>query len=363
MSNDIITTDLQSQSVDSALVELFELDLGNGTILFFHSGLDENLGTIKFHPVGEPAKNTNPSLVNEYEAMPIMMDGIEANSDGASNRPTLTVANVSSLFRGLLDDEDFGFEDLIGTRITRRQTFQKYLHGEVSEDAPFELPIRTYLIDRVSSETSVAVTFELAAPFDVSGIKIPNRIVVGKYCTWLYQGYDTANKGGCFWSADSKITYDGVEYEAFFDLDNRPLVSSTLSAPNWSAGTYDQDDFVTYDSKIWRSEVDSNTNTPGTGLFWKQVLTWSVWSSSTTYSVDNYVKYNDHIWRARLAGTNKEPKTNSLYWTRVDYCNKELSGCKARFQFKPTTGGYPSADKRTTQTLPFGAYPGSAKFK
>src|SRR6056300_1011246 len=128
MSNDIITTDLQSQSVESPLVELYELDLGNGTTLFFHSGLDENLVTVKFHPVGQPNSNTNPSLVNEYAAMPILMEGIEATSDGASNRPTLTVANVSSLFRGLLDDEEFGFEDLIGARITRRQTFAKYLH-------------------------------------------------------------------------------------------------------------------------------------------------------------------------------------------------------------------------------------------
>ena len=363
MSNNIITTDLQSQSVDSALVELYELDLGNGTILFFHPGLEENITTVKFHPVGQPG-----STPNEYLAMPIMMDGVEANADGASNRPTLTVANVSSLFRGLLDDEEFTFEDLIGTRITRRQTFAKYLDGGSDAATPFEFPIQTYLIDRVSSETSVGVTFELAAPFDVSGIKLPNRIVVGKYCTWLYQGYETANKGGCYWSANSKTDYNGTEYQVFFDIQNRPLVSLTTfnSAKVVYDGSHSLSDYVEYNGQKWRSEISSNSTTPSSSsTTWIEVFTWTDWSAVTTYSADVYVRYNDHIWKSRIGvgNLNKEPRTNSVYWTRVDYCSKELAGCKARFQFVATSGGLPSAEKRTTQTLPFGAYPGSAKFK
>lgn len=361
MSNDIITTDLQSQSVDSALVELYELDLGNGTTLFFHAGLEQNLTTVKFHPVGQPG-----ATPNEYDAMPIMMDGVEANADGASNRPTLTVANVSSLFRGLLDDEEFTFEDLIGTRITRRQTFAKYLDGGSEAANPFEFPIRTYLIDRISSETSVGVTFELAAPFDVSGIKLPNRIVVGKYCTWLYQGFETASKGGCIWSANSKTIYEGVEYQVFFDIENRPLVSlATFNSAKVSLGNNSLSDYVESGGRKWRSEISSNSTTPGSSTAWIEVFTWTDWSAATTYAEDVYVRHNDHIWKSRIGeeNLNKEPKTNSVYWTRVDYCSKELTGCKARFQFVATTEGLPSAQKITTQTLPFGAYPGSAKFK
>lgn len=365
MSNNIITTDLQSQSVDSPFIELYELDLENGTILYFHPGVDELLNTVKFHRVGFPAENTNPTLVNEYLAMPIMLEGIEINGEGSSNRPTLTIANVSSLLRSLLDDESFSFEDLIGTRITKRRTFEKYLHGGTDEATPFELPVQTYLIDRVGGENSVSVTFELAAPFDVSGVKLPARAVVGKYCTWVYQGYNLG-KGGCVWRADSTIYYGSVAYQAFFDIKDRPLVDNSLftAAVVPYTGSHLKDDFVEYNSLKWRSEIDSNTSVPGVDQFWKEVFTWSTWSNAVTYSVNQYVKYNNHIWRSRLANNlNKEPKDNSLYWTRVDYCSKELSGCKARFQFSPVSGGLPSTTKETNKTLPFGAYPGSAKFK
>ena len=41
MSN-VIATDLQTQEIDSELIELFEVTLPNGTTLYFHPGLDSD---------------------------------------------------------------------------------------------------------------------------------------------------------------------------------------------------------------------------------------------------------------------------------------------------------------------------------
>jgi lambda family phage minor tail protein L len=346
MSNDIITTDLQSQEVD-ALIELYELELLNGTILYFHPGLDETLDEIQYDG-------------NTYIALPIMLDGIEASSDGAANRPTLTVANVSNLFKAALAGENFSFEDLIGTKITRRQTLEKYLATGL-----YEFPKKVYLLDRISSENNITVSFELSAPFDVSGIKIPNRVVVGKYCSWIYQGLSRADKkGGCKWRSDNAVDYNGSRYYAYFDLNDRVLIENGSVAFSALSSSHSIDDFVSYNGQYWRSEADSNTDTPSeSSLFWKEVLLWVNWSSNSNYSTGNYVKYDNKIWRALLPSTATEPSVSSIYWKRVDYCGKTLESCKARFQFTATPEGAPSAIKETDKILPFGAFPGSVKFK
>src|SRR5210317_1434230 len=78
----------------SELVHLFELTLPNGTVLYFHPGFEteDAAGYIYFR------ERTGDFNVQTYEPFPIEMSGVEFNSDGAQNRPTLTVANVTSTF-------------------------------------------------------------------------------------------------------------------------------------------------------------------------------------------------------------------------------------------------------------------------
>lgn len=370
-TNDIIATDLQSQELDP-IVELYELKLSETTTLFFHSGNDSSLDTVKFHPINVPNDNTEEDA-NEYVEMPIMMEGIEFTSQGASNRPVVTIANVASIFKGLLNDESFSFQDLVGAKLTKRTTLAKYLVGGSEEDNPFEFPIASYFIDRISGESSMMVELELALPFDVEGIKLPNRSIIGKYCAWVYQGAETTGQSGCNWPESNTIEFvdedssQTLTFTAFFDVEDRPLVpSATFSSESVTyTGSHSKDDYVTYNSKKWRSEVDSNTETPSeTSSFWIQVFTYNNWSSGTSYSVGDYVRYSNKIWKAAKASSAKTPTAGSIYWVRQDYCSKKLSGCKCRFQFSPRTGGLlPSANKETDKSLPFGGFPASVKFK
>ena len=79
----------------------------------------------------------------------------------------MTIPNVESLFlpNSAMDTDttdalnNFQMEDLIGKRITRRQTLSKYVQVG-SGTAPtnnFQLPKATYVIDRISAKTSIAV--------------------------------------------------------------------------------------------------------------------------------------------------------------------------------------------------------------
>ena len=366
-TNDIISSDLQVGFVDSPFVELFELDI-DGTTIFFHPGLDESLDEIQFYPVGsaDPSSKNNTTDANTYIALPVEMTGVEATSDGVANRPSLTLANVTSVLRSALDDEGFDFEDLVGARLTRRRTFAKYLVGGDEASSPFEFPISRYLVERVQAKNRQIVVLELTAPFDLENIKIPARVVIGKYCSWIYQGLELHDCGGCTFSKNSKMTYDGTDYDAFFDLDDVPLLDDAqVSQTTWASGTtYSKNQFVTRNSKEYQSTSDSNVgNDPATdSLNWRLVRLWNTYSASTAYSVDDLVKYDNHIWKCITAGTGKTPVIGSLYWTRIDYCSKTLAGCKARFAFKPT-GNVTNVEQKINTTLPFGGFPGSAKFK
>lgn len=301
---------VQLHDVGGGLVRLFEISL-NGSTLYFHPGVDENLTDITFDG-------------NTYVAFPIEITGMEVNADGALNRPELTVANVLNVFSSALGN--LKNKDLIGERVTVRTTLTQHL----ASNPAIEFPVKKYIIDRISGENPTAVTFELAAPFDLTGIEVPNRSIVGKYCSWIYQGAEDGI-GGCMWRKNSTIEVNGSSFSPYFTIDDKPIIPS----PETLSGTLGTDYFQ-----------------------------YTTYSGGTTYSPGNYVLYNNTIWKCIAASTNNTPSSSSLYWTRGDVCGKKLSSCKARFQFIPNVDGNPTPNEfNTTKSLPFGAFPGSRKFR
>jgi phage-related protein len=216
MSNDLATDQLK-QEIDSGYVELYELEIGvdsgDGNTLYFHPGVQENLTDITYDG-------------NTYIALPIMMDGIQMNSDGAIPRPTLTIANVESMlkngskFKTQMDDgtwgstvagapfvsSDFRIDDLVGATLTRRKTLEKYL----SSSPVIEFDKDEYIIDRIRSRDNIFVTLELASPLDLGGMRVPNRVVIGKYCPWVYRGasnefVESKRSGACTWKTENQL--------------------------------------------------------------------------------------------------------------------------------------------------------------
>jgi lambda family phage minor tail protein L len=385
-------------------VDLFEIPIEEGP-LYFHAGLVGGASSVYFPSI-------DGTQINQYVAIPIELTGLEYAADGAQNRPTLTVANIikgasptsagldTTLQKEVFIKDYLTNEYFIGKKLTRRRTFVEYL---VAEDAvplnvpPSELPKATYVVDRIASENSVVVTFELASPLDVEGIKVPNRTVVGKYCSWRYQGrYQTPSRGGCAMRTKSVIDVasdvsgEALAHFTFFDAFDRPCVlESTLAAAaieEFAGGTYSKDDIVTYSGNYYRSNTDTNNATPAPlSALWQILVSYTDYNPAATYSYTALPHYN--VVRHTLNGLSmlwfpKRPVplaeapptvqlTNSLYWKRIDVCGKTVNSCKVRFQYIPidhtSTGAgvlsIPSASTDTTEKLPFGGFPGTAKFR
>ena len=183
----------------SNIVELFELELltaihGTNTIYRFHNGVNEYVGgNIFFNG-------------NTYTRMPIEATGF-AYSATTLPRPTLRISNVLGTITSLLLTLTQGLE---GAKVTRIRTLERYIDdlnfnpfsllletgsylwletsGQIKEEATVNphgsadpsgmFPTEIFYIDRKSGENRNAVEFELAASFDVHGVRLPKRQVL-----------------------------------------------------------------------------------------------------------------------------------------------------------------------------------------
>ena len=431
----LIASDTQGQEITSGLVELFELTTSEGTF-YFHPGLKEDFTSIQFrdrtsptNPVtagsfiigntytiatvgnttftaigagndnigtsfvatgagsGTGTANQTDNSIRTYTAIPMILDGVEISSAGAPNRPSLTIANVTSDLKTAVGITEY--DELSGATLVRRQTLEKYLVGGSDPDQsnpPIELNTVKYKIDRVSSLTNITATFELSVTYDLEGIQLPRRVVVGKFCSWMYQGHELKSSGGCIWDKDGNFqTVDAsdssVTHKLFFDLNDTPLILLSLlqsTASAWSAGqSYTQSSYVTYSGIYYRCEIahtSSQSTRPdlNTGQ-WLKVRSYTVYSSSTNYVAGNLVqattthfgKSIETVWKALASNTGKAPAVGSSYWQREELCGKKLSSCKCRFQARMVNNNassVPQSSKDTSGTLPFGAFPGTSRF-
>ena len=175
--NSAVFSDLQSIT-PSAVIELFTLQLstalhGANTIYRFHAG--SNL-------------NANGKIVwagNDYLRFPIQASGF-AFQRGQLPRPKIIISNATGLISSILltVNETTTGNDLTGATVTRIRTLAKFLDavnflGNTNPlgtpDPNAEFPKEIYAIDRKSAENRETVEFELAAPTDLAGVRIPKR--------------------------------------------------------------------------------------------------------------------------------------------------------------------------------------------
>tara|TARA_B100000945_G_C20242562_1_gene530678 strand:+ start:222 stop:794 length:573 start_codon:yes stop_codon:yes gene_type:complete len=173
--NQPVFSDLQSIN-PSAVIELFTLQLdsdlhGATTIYRFHAG--SNL-------------NANGQIVwdgNSYLRFPIEANGFSFQK-GQLPRPKLVISNATGLISAILltVNETTAGNDLTGAIVTRITTLAKFIDAanfangqNATADPTAEFPREIYGIDRKASENRNVVEFELAAPTDLAGVRIPGR--------------------------------------------------------------------------------------------------------------------------------------------------------------------------------------------
>ena len=178
--NSAVFSNLQSIN-PSAIIELFTLQLstslhGSNDIFRFHAG---------------SSLNANGEIVwkgDSYLRFPIQVTGF-AFQKGQLPRPKMTVSNAGIIpGTGIISaillsvNETTAGNDLTGATVTRIRTLAKFIDAvnfadntNATADPNAEFPQEIYSIDRKSAENREVVEFELAAPTDLAGVRIPGR--------------------------------------------------------------------------------------------------------------------------------------------------------------------------------------------
>ena len=317
---DIIST-VQKQDPGSELIHLYELEYATGSYARFFAGLDDDLTVVQFRDSSNTAR--------DYTAIAIHAEGFDISSDGAYSRPEITVANMGSTFSSAVGGLDY--QDLIGKRLTKITTFRKYLVGESGDSASapgVSLPKVVYIIDRIKSKNIISVTFELASPFDLAGITLPRRVVVGGACSWRYKEgrkslANASRNGGCSWegvfdNTGTSTLYLNEKDEYIMNFTNSE--TTAFAAGSKTAGTIYR---IAADSsvqrlaadgtktangglqKYWQCLQNNSDSAPSEGVNYRRVHKYSAYSASTTYygytdsSYNDYVLKDSKLWRVR----------------------------------------------------------------
>jgi lambda family phage minor tail protein L len=181
-----ITSELQKLA-PNAIIELFQLDATSfgGDIYYFHAGTNQLTQSIFWQE-------------QEYLPYPVQVTGFEFSAGGQLPRPKLVVSNLSGIITALV----LAYDDLLGAKVTRKRTMQKYLDavnfdGGVNPDADptAEFPDDIYYIERKTNENKTVVEFELSASFDVQGVRLPRRQIIQNICPWVYRGAECGYAG------------------------------------------------------------------------------------------------------------------------------------------------------------------------
>ena len=192
-------SDLQAVA-PSAIIELFQLELnaaqhGVNETYYFHAGTD--------------ATGSNDDIVwdgQAYLAFPIEATEFEYTGTGSLPRPKLRVSNIYGTITGLILSLPNGLE---GAKVTRIRTLARYIDGVNfpggtnplgTPDPTAEFPREIYYIDRKASENRDLIEFELAAAFDLVGVRAPKRQCVANVCQWTYRGPECGYAGNAFFN-------------------------------------------------------------------------------------------------------------------------------------------------------------------
>jgi len=187
-------SDLQAIA-PSAVIEMFELELNT----LQHGVAD----TYRFH--AGSSLNSNGEVVwagNAYLRFPVEADGFDYSGNGQLPRPKMRVSNILGTITALLLSLPDGLE---AAKVTRIRTLARYIDGANfpggtnpygPPDPTAEFPREVYYVDRKVTETRDVVEFELAAAFDLAGVRAPKRQCIANICQWVYKSTECSYTGG-----------------------------------------------------------------------------------------------------------------------------------------------------------------------
>ena len=172
-----IASDVQNLAVGN-IISLYELDLsdiGSDVTLYFTESIDDDYTPINFN-------------AREYTPIHMQTSGWQVTGTETLPRPKLIVSNVLLTFASYINT----FDDLVGARLTRRRTLEKYLDGKSEANPNAEFAPDIYRIRSLPQKTKAVAEFELSPYMDYEGIKIPKRQILRDFCRQIYRKYNSS---------------------------------------------------------------------------------------------------------------------------------------------------------------------------
>lgn len=166
-----ISTQIQLSNPDN-MVTLYTLDttMIGGTDIFYFT---------------KRVRETTNILFGGFEYYPLDCDvtGFVWDARGALPRPKITVSNVTGIWSGLVQS----LNDLIGAKLTRIRTFEKYLDDGATPDSLATLPLDIFTIEQKTRQNKVFIEWQLSSILDQSGRMLPGRLILRDVCTNNYR--------------------------------------------------------------------------------------------------------------------------------------------------------------------------------
>ncbi len=169
-------------------------------VVLFHVDLS-TFDIADFYITGGPDGGSAVSFGGQvFSPWPVTAEGFEL-ATGKMPTPVLTLANIEGILDPIVEQNG----DLVGARVTRIRTYDRYLDGGAEPNGDAYLPLDVYELTALLDHNDDVVSWRLSALIDQEGVKLPGRQCVRDYCDHIVRRWT----GAVFDYTQATCPYDG----------------------------------------------------------------------------------------------------------------------------------------------------------
>jgi lambda family phage minor tail protein L len=120
-----------------------------------------------------------------FSPWPVQAEGFETGT-GKLPTPLLTLANIGGILDPIVEQN----ADLIGAKLTRIRTYDRYLDTGAEPNGEAHLPLDVYEFAALETHDDNVVSWRMSALIDQEGVKLPGRQCVRDYCDHVVRRWD-----------------------------------------------------------------------------------------------------------------------------------------------------------------------------
>lgn len=214
-----------------AEIELYEIDataFGDGILRYTTTSRD-GVTPIEFDS-------------NQYTPLPMKIEGIAWEGNNSFPVPTITIANLNSLATAMLNT----YDDLIGMKLTRVRTFERYLDDGAEPDPDQRFPDEVYYFEQLKHQDDISVQLTLSSSIDQRGVMLPKRTVTRETCLRRYRRYNSGSDNFDVDTTPWACPYAGSNYFDSADQSTTKSGDSCSQTPGGCRARFPNQDLPGY---------------------------------------------------------------------------------------------------------------------